>query len=124
MLQVRHVIRHGATSDDVASPSGKLMLEHYVYILKLANGQLYTGYTGDLKRRMREHESGESAFTSQRRPLKLIHAEAYLAESDARRREKFMKTTEGKRLLRQQIRDALTSNSISSSTIELLSDSE
>jgi hypothetical protein len=33
--------------------------------------------------------------------------EAYLLESDARRRERFLKSTEGKRLLRQQIRDVL-----------------
>ncbi len=41
------------------------------------------------------------------RPLELIHYEAYTMESDAMRREKYLKTTEGKRFLRQQIRDLL-----------------
>jgi flagellar basal body-associated protein FliL len=37
----------------------------------------------------------------------LIHYEAYNLKSDAQRREKFLKTTEGKRLLRQQIKECL-----------------
>ena len=79
----------------------------YVYILKLGNGQLYTGYTSDLKRRIREHQAGKVKSTSKRMPLELIHYEAYMLESDARRRERYLKTTEGKRLLKQQIRDVL-----------------
>ena len=80
---------------------------YYVYILRLCNGNLYTGFTGDLRRRINEHRAGRVKSTEHRRPLELIHYEAYLLESDARRREKFLKTTEGKRLLRQQIRDVL-----------------
>jgi putative endonuclease len=80
---------------------------HYVYILHMVNGQLYTGYTADLKRRFREHQAGKVKATVCRRPLKLIHYEAYSLKTDAQRRERFLKTTEGKRLLRQQIRDLL-----------------
>ena len=82
---------------------------YYVYILLLSNTQLYTGYTSDLKRRLLEHQHGKSEFTSQPLPVRLIHYESYSLESDARRREGFLKTTEGKRLLRQQIRDCLNS---------------
>ncbi len=81
----------------------------YVYILKLNNNQFYTGFTSDLKRRLAEHQAGVSAFTAKRLPVKLIHYEAYALESDARRRERFLKTTEGKFLLRKQIRDLLES---------------
>ena len=81
---------------------------YYVYILHLANNQLYTGYTADLKRRLHEHQNGKSDFTSKHLPVKLIHYEAYALESDARRREHFLKTTEGKRLLHQQLRDLLS----------------
>lgn len=80
---------------------------YYIYILHLANNQLYTGYTADLKRRLHEHQNGKSDFTSKHLPVKLIHYEAYALESDARRREHFLKTTEGKRLLHQQLRDLL-----------------
>jgi putative endonuclease len=78
-----------------------------VYILLLANRQLYTGFTSDLDRRLPEHENGEVESTAKRQPVELIHYEVYRKESDARRRESFLKTTEGKWLLRQQIRDIL-----------------
>ncbi len=73
----------------------------------MSNGQLYTGYTCDLQKRRGQHERGEVKSTSLRRPVKLIHYEAYLLESDARRRERFLKKTEGKKLLKQQLRDVL-----------------
>lgn len=80
---------------------------YYVYILLLNNGDLYKGVTDNIKRRISEHKIGKVSSTSNRRPLKLIHFECYLLKSDAMRREKFLKTTEGKRLLRQQIKDVL-----------------
>ena len=79
----------------------------YVYILELKDATHYTGSTGDLKRRYKEHEQGKVESTKHKRPHKLILYEAYLLKSDAERRERFLKTTEGKRLLRQQIRDYL-----------------
>ncbi|MDD4869579.1 MAG: GIY-YIG nuclease family protein [Kiritimatiellae bacterium] len=83
------------------------MKYYYVYILLLSNNQLYTGFTADLSGRIADHKDGRVKSTQYRRPLELIHAESYCLESDARRREKFLKTTEGKHLLRQQIRDIL-----------------
>ena len=80
---------------------------YYVYILHLNNNQLYTGSTADLKRRYLEHKNGNVVSTKNRRPVKLIHYEGYFLQSDATRRERFLKTTEGKRLLRQQLRDVL-----------------
>ena len=80
---------------------------YYVYILLLSNKDLYKGKTDDLKRRIPEHNRGGVESTKNFRPLKLIHYESYLLKSDADRREKFLKTTEGRRLLRQQIRDIL-----------------
>ena len=80
---------------------------YYVYLLQLSNGNIYTGSTGDLKRRILEHRNGGVISTKHHRPVKLILYEAYLLKSDAQRREKYLKTTEGKRLLKQQIRDFL-----------------
>ena len=85
---------------------------HYVYILLLRNGKLYKGETADLKRRMSEHKHGKVKSTSYLLPCKLIHYEAYSKKSDALRREKYLKTTEGRRLLKQQIRDRLTDSDI------------
>ncbi|OGL66051.1 hypothetical protein A3B21_02590 [Candidatus Uhrbacteria bacterium RIFCSPLOWO2_01_FULL_47_24] len=82
---------------------------YYVYLLQLSNGNVYTGSTGNLRERLAEHERGNVDSTRNKRPVKLIHYEAYLLKSDAQRRERFLKTTEGKRLLRQQIKDYLRS---------------
>ena len=83
------------------------LIMHYVYILLLNDRKLYTGITENLKRRFSEHINGKVASTKHKRPIKLIHYESYFLKSDAERRETFLKTTEGKRLLRQQIRDIL-----------------
>ena len=95
-------------------------LKCYVYILAMADGQLYTGSTTDLNRRMDEHHTGKVRSTCHRRPLELIHCEAYALESDARRREQFLKTTEGKRLLRQQIRDCLIAKQIAKQILDAI----
>jgi len=79
---------------------------YYIYVLHLNNGRFYKGSTSDLKRRIGEHERGKVPSTVRRRP-KLVHYEAYLLKSDAVRREKFLKTTEGRRLLKKQIRDLI-----------------
>lgn len=78
---------------------------YYVYILLLKNLQLSTGFTKDLKRRTAEHKNGKVNFTKKRLPVKLVHYEAYLIKEDAQRREKYLKTTEGKRFLQQQLRE-------------------
>lgn len=80
---------------------------YYAYILLLRKtNQLYTGSTADLSVRLNQHLRNKVLSTKMKDP-ELIHYEVYKLKSDAQRREKFLKTTEGKRLLRQQIRDVL-----------------
>jgi len=73
---------------------------HYVYFLKRKDGKIYKGSTANLKRRLEEHNRGNVKSTKYYRPLKLIGYESYLMKSDAERREKFLKKTESRRLLR------------------------
>jgi len=82
---------------------------HYIYILLLSNKQLYTGRTDDLKRRIQEHKNGKVNSTRYRRPLKIIFYEAYILKDDAVRREKFLKTSEGKLFLKRQLSTFLKS---------------
>lgn len=64
----------------------------YVYVIKSRkDGNLYIGSTDDLKRRVKEHNSGEVLSTKNRRPFQLIYYEAYWSEIDARNREKNLK---------------------------------
>jgi putative endonuclease len=81
---------------------------HYVYILKSKNKNwVYVGSTNDLRRRFKQHENGENQSTKAYRPFRLIHYEAYLAKSDAVRREDYLKTTKGKSTLRMMLKDSL-----------------
>ncbi len=59
-----------------------------VYVLRCRTGQLYTGCTTDLERRVREHNSGTgSRFTRSRRPVTLVYREELASRSEALRRE-------------------------------------
>lgn len=80
---------------------------NYLYFLKLVNGNIYKGLTTNLKRRINEHKRGKVLSTRNYLPAMLIGYESYLLKSDAKRREKFLKTTEGRRLLGRQLRDII-----------------
>jgi putative endonuclease len=80
---------------------------HYTYLLLLTNGDIYKGSTANLKRRIYDHQNGKVESTKNYRPVKLIHYECYRLKSDAQRREKYLKTTEGKKFLKQQLKDLL-----------------
>ncbi len=70
----------------------------YVYLLhSQKDGKLYTGFTPDLKHRIKAHEGGYVQATKTRRLLVLIHYEAFLTSEDARRREKYLKGGNGKK---------------------------
>lgn len=78
----------------------------YNYILQgIKNGNLYIGYTTDLKRRLKEHNQGLNKSTKPYRPWKLIYYEACLNELDAKRREKYLKKTQGQRLLKRRLKE-------------------
>jgi putative endonuclease len=81
---------------------------YYVYVLiSEKDGKFYTGSTDDLKRRMAEHHAGYSNSTMNRRPLRLVYYEACLLESDARRREKYLKSGMGKKYISNRLKDYL-----------------
>ena len=83
---------------------------YYVYVLKSEKDQgLYIGYSENLKERFRAHNSGEVLATRPRRPLNLVFYEAYTAKSDAKRREKYLKTSKGLSTLRLMLRESLKS---------------
>jgi putative endonuclease len=81
----------------------------YVYVLiSLANGGFYIGCTNDLKNRIKAHNSGMVQSTRKRLPVKLIYYEACLNREDAFRREKYLKTTYGRRYLKHRLRGYFT----------------
>lgn len=82
---------------------------YYVYVLlSMADKKFYTGYTQDLRSRIKQHESGAVPSTQNRRPLELVYYEACRNQTDAIRREKYLKSTWGKRYLRLRLANYLT----------------
>ena len=67
----------------MAAPPG-----HYVYIVRCADGSLYTGYARNPATRIAVHNTGKGArYTSGRRPVRLVYSESYETIGDALRRE-------------------------------------
>jgi putative endonuclease len=79
----------------------------YTYILQSLSvkDELYIGYTNDLKRRFKEHNQKQNFSTKKYAPWKLIYYEACLNELDAKRREKYFKVSQGRRLLRRRLKE-------------------
>lgn len=64
----------------------------YVYILRCADGSLYTGITTDLTRRTRQHNDGTaSRYTRSRRPVNLVYQERKRGQNSALKREAAIK---------------------------------
>ncbi len=77
-----------------------------VYVLESINTEkLYIGTTRDLKRRITEHNHKENSSTKPYAPWRCIYCELCLNEADARRREKYLKTSQGHRLLRRRLKE-------------------
>jgi putative endonuclease len=65
---------------------------HFVYIVRCADGTLYTGYARNPKARVKVHNSGRGArYTAGRRPVRLVFSESYESVGDALRREYALK---------------------------------
>jgi len=66
----------------------------FVYMLRCADGCLYTGITKDVARRLLEHNADDALgarFTRARRPVALVYVEPADSRSDATRRELALK---------------------------------
>ena len=82
---------------------------YYTYVLRSEkDGGFYIGFTKDLKLRFEEHLNGRVDSTKNRRPFKLIYYEACLKQEDATRREKYLKTYNGRRFIHKRIKSYLT----------------
>ncbi|MEN1966476.1 GIY-YIG nuclease family protein [Lentibacillus sp. N15] len=62
--------------------------KHIVYILQCHDGTLYTGYTNDMKRRLRLHESGKGAkYTRGRGPFQVKYMKHFPTKEEAMQQE-------------------------------------
>ena len=80
---------------------------HFVYMVRCADGTLYTGYARDPERRTRIHNTGRGAkYTARRLPVSLVYWESCDSRSAALKREyevKCLARTEKERLTQQPL---------------------
>src|SRR3954471_17301521 len=66
--------------------------EWFVYVVRCADGTLYTGITKDVARRCQQHNDGTaSRYTRSRLPVELLYHEAQPDQSSALKREAAIK---------------------------------
>jgi putative endonuclease len=89
----------------------KTMKFYYVYAIE-STGQdfIYTGVTKNLEKRLEEHNNGEELSTKAYTPFELIFYEAYRNKADAKRRETYLKSTNGKKALRTMLENYFEEN--------------
>ena len=81
----------------------------YVYVLQSGKDhKFYVGCTENLKLRFEQHTRGYAGATKLRRPFKLVYYEACLNKSDALHREKYLKTSYGRRYVKSRLKSYLT----------------
>ncbi len=82
---------------------------NYIYILQsLKDKQFYVGYTIELKNRIEKHNKGLVLSTKNRMPFKLLYYEGCINKDDAIKREKYLKTSWGKRYIKNRLKNYLT----------------
>jgi len=74
------------------APHPEIYIMFYIYVIKSKkDGNIYIGYTNDLKRRIIEHNTGKNKYTKNKYPYELIYYESYKNMSDAKFRESNLK---------------------------------
>ena len=81
----------------------------YVYVLEsYLDHSWYIGYTPDSpENRLLKHNAKIVYYTKRKAPWRIIYHEAYLEQSDALGREKFLKSGAGRMYLKKQLKNYL-----------------
>ena len=71
---------------------------YYVYILQSIKfpHQFYTGFSGDVFQRLKEHNLGKSIYTHNSVPWKLVYYSVFEEKKKALNFEKYLKTASGR----------------------------
>ena len=85
----------------------------YVYVLRSkTDGKLYTGFTPDLKTRLRRHESGEVVSIEARRPFDLLVFAAFKNRDKDLEFEQYLKTGSGRAFSRKRLLPTLPGDGV------------
>jgi len=74
----------------------------YVYVLRNpSSGKHYTGHTEYLAQRVQQHNHGVTKSTKNRGEWTLAHQESFATHAEAMKREKFLKSGQGREQLKK-----------------------
>ena len=73
---------------------------YFYAISSLTKNYIYLGISNDIERRVHEHNSGQNKTTKPYRPFVLFHKERFKTRTEARNREKYLKSGVGKEYLK------------------------
>ncbi len=77
-------------------------MRYIVYVLKSKSAnKSYVGFTNDLERRIKEHNSGRHFYTKRYMPWEIIYQEKIGDLQSARKREKYLKSATGRKFLKE-----------------------
>ena len=77
---------------------------YYVYVLYSdSHGKFYVGMSQNLEKRLVAHNSGKAKFTKGLRPWRLVYSEFVGARIDARKRELFLKSGQGRDFIKKTV---------------------
>ena len=105
-MEARHtdkrLVAHPPPASDPAGGATRLLMRYSVYVLKSSKtNRRYIGSTCHVEKRLLIHNAGHSRYTKAHRPWQLIYEEHYDTRAEAVRRERFFKSTPGRRWLDQ-----------------------
>ena len=67
-------------------------MSYYVYIVACKDGAFYTGYTRNVKARLRQHKLGKGArYLKTHQPDKIVYKEKFTSRGEAMKRERAIK---------------------------------
>ncbi|MDP4001399.1 MAG: GIY-YIG nuclease family protein [bacterium] len=95
---------------------------YYVYVLESLKdeSELYIGVTNNLRKRVATHNRKDNFSTKACAPWKLIFYEAYLNKQDASRRERYLKTNKGSKVIKQMLKEYFYHKKVQSGHVEKL----
>ena len=77
---------------------------YYVYILRCADETFYTGCTGNLEERLKQHNAGHVHYTQDKLPAKLVSYIAFTDKYKAFEFEKYLKSGSGRAFAAKRLR--------------------
>lgn len=80
-------------------------MKYFTYVIySQSHNRFYKGLTQNIEKRLEEHNRGLTSSTKFYKPWTLIFSEEFSSRDEARKREKFLKSGQGRDFIKQFIK--------------------